>query len=368
MGEIVGGVARKQGKHAPHVFVASHAEDDAQTAATLRPQLRRQVLPGADVVPRVANDGRRLSEGFPAAAQAGRGLHLGQSGTHVVSAEAHAGTAELAQSRKQRVHVPFLISAGKAAADGAERARLEPPLVRGVTADGEDFGRVLGENEGCPDAGSRVGEDGARLGRGLAYDGRRAGLEDAGFLAGDSRQRMAEKLRVVEADVRHDGKHGLHDVRTVQPPAQTDLDDGNIDRGVGKILERHGRGQFEKGRTKRLKETSLARYEVDDVGFGHRHAVYPDTLAEVDQVGRGIEPDAIAGGLEHGGDGVRTRTLAVGATDVYGQVFPMGMSEVRVQRPGGLEPLLVGPGADLLEQGGTGVEVTQRLVVRHYSK
>ena len=58
-------------------------------------------------------------------------------------------------------------------------------------------------------------------------------LDDPGLLGGDLDDGVAEVLGVVEADRRDDRDLGVDDVGVVPRAAQADLDDGDVDRGVG---------------------------------------------------------------------------------------------------------------------------------------
>ena len=95
------------------------------------------------------------------------------------------------------------------------------------------------------------------------------------------------------------------DVGAVQPPAHAYFYDGHVYCFIGKIPECHGCGQFEEGRVQGLEERAFPGYEVDYVFLRDGLAVDSDAFAEVEQVGRGVEPGAIACLLENGGQRVR---------------------------------------------------------------
>ena len=59
----------------------------------------------------------------------------------------------------------------------------------------------------------------------------------------------------------------------------------------------------------------------------------PDALVEADEMRRGVDMDALAGGLEHGAHERGGRALAVGAGDVdHRRQAALGMAEVGHQR------------------------------------
>ena len=136
-------------------------------------------------------------------------------------------------------------------------------------------------------------------------------FDDAGLFARNLGRRVAQKLRVVEADVGNDAQFGTDDVRAVQPSAHAHFDDGHVNHVPGKPIEGHGRGQFEKGGVERLEKAALARHEIGHVFLRYRLSVYPYAFAEVDQMRRCVQSDTQSRGLEDGGQRVRTRAFAV---------------------------------------------------------
>ena len=107
----------------------------------------------------------------------------------------------------------------------------------------------------------------------------------------------------------------------------------------------------------RFEEGAVAFHKIHNVCFLHRCAVHPDALAEIHQVGRRVESYPVAGGLQHGGQGVRARTLAVGAAYVDGGVLPVRMAQMFVQRTGVVQSFFVSTGAHLLEHRGARIQI-----------
>ena len=105
-----------------------------------------------------------------------------------------------------------------------------------------------------------LAQDAAHLRRLRIADGARAGLEDARLLARDLRERIAEDLRVVEADVRDDGaRRRGDDVRRVEPAAETDLQHHNI--APPPPEPQHGRRRHELELRRRVVHGSDARLQ-----------------------------------------------------------------------------------------------------------
>ena len=90
-------------------------------------------------------------------------------------------------------------------------------------------------------------DDGDRLGRLLRADHRHVALDDAGLLAGNRRQRVAEKFGVIHADRRDHGRQRRVDhVGGVEPPAETDFQQHHVGRMLREQAERRRGFDFEK--------------------------------------------------------------------------------------------------------------------------
>src|SRR4029077_19101117 len=69
--------------------------------------------------------------------------------------------------------------------------------------------------------------------------------DDAGLLARDLRDGVAEIVRVVHADGRDHGDGRVDDIGGVPAPTEADFDDGHLDRGIGERSECHCGDHFE---------------------------------------------------------------------------------------------------------------------------
>ena len=114
-----------------------------------------------------------------------------------------------------------------------------------------------------------------------------------------------------------------------------------------------------------LEEGTVTGHKVDDELLVHTNAVHPDALAEVHQVGRGVEPHLVACRLQDGGEGVRYRALAVGSRHMDGLEPLVGMAKTLVEGMGVGQALLISTSPNLLEDWGAVVEVFDGLLVIH---
>ena len=88
----------------------------------------------------------------------------------------------------------------------------------------------------------------------LAGDERNARLRDAGLFERDGRQITAQVVGVLERDLGHDARQRREHVRAVEPAAQPDFDDGDVDVPGGQVRE-GDRGH-------RLEEAGLGALDV----------------------------------------------------------------------------------------------------------
>ena len=86
--------------------------------------------------------------------------------------------------------------------------------------------------------------------------------------------------------------------------------------------------------------------EVDDFLLGNHLTVDADALAEVDEVGRGVEAHLVACFLQDGGEEVGDGAFAVGAGHVDGAELALGVAEGLHHVNGGLDVGLIGSSAD----------------------
>ena len=75
-----------------------------------------------------------------------------------------------------------------------------------------------------------------------------AALDDRRLLAGDVADRRAEPVHVVEIDVRDRRHAAVPGVRRVEPPAEADLDEGEVDPLLGEPAEDDRGQELELGR------------------------------------------------------------------------------------------------------------------------
>ena len=94
---------------------------------------------------------------------------------------------------------------------------------------------------------SPAADDGEGLAIGAGH-GQVAPLDDRGLLPCDRGDRRPEPVHVVEGDVRDRGDAAVPGVRRVEPPAEPDLDERDVDAGFGEMAEDDRGQQLELGR------------------------------------------------------------------------------------------------------------------------
>ncbi len=180
-----------------------------------------------------------------------------------------------------------------------------------------------------------------RLERLPGQDGVRAGLDDAGLLPGDLGHRPAQQVGVVEVDRRHDGDPGVGDVGRVPGPAQTDLDHGHVDRGIGEGREGHRGDDLEEGQLDAVDQSVVDQRDVRldlpprgvEALLADRGAVDGDPLGHARHVRRREPARAQTVGAEQGLDHGRRAALAVGPGQMDHRVGVLRVAEQLGQRP-----------------------------------
>ena len=176
---------------------------------------------------------------------------------------------------------------------------------------------LIGKHNGGPSRGGPLQEDGRHCRLRLADHHGDAGFDNAGLLAGDQRQRIAQQVLVVVADVGDDAQQRRDDVGAVQPAAQPDFDDGDVHALAGKVVEGHGDAELEKGGLYILDDSAMAAHEIHHPPPGDVLSVHLDALPEVQVVRADVQAGFQPCGLADGGQQVADRALAIGAGHVY---------------------------------------------------
>ncbi len=150
---------------------------------------------------------------------------------------------------------------------------------------------------------------------GIAADGRPPAAVDVGFLEADLFTRVAQPVGVVQVDTGDDGAIGIDNVHGVQATAQADLQHHGVQPGLRKEAQDGQGGEFEIGQ-RDLAAGGFNRLELGDQRLVRGDlAIDAGSFVEVDQVGRSVEPDLVAGReqdrFQHGTGG----PLAIGAAD-----------------------------------------------------
>ena len=172
-------------------------------------------------------------------------------------------------------------------------------------------------------------------------DGPAARLDDAGLLPGDKGDGVPQLLRVLQAQIGDDRHLGGGDhVGGVQTPPQAHLQYHDV---TGPLLEpHHGHGghQLELGGRVGHVPGGLQHPLGDppQVLVGDGDPVDLEPLAELPQVGGGVQAGAVSRPAQHAGHHGGGGALAVGAGDVDEFQPQMGVAQPAQQLPGALQP------------------------------
>ena len=136
-----------------------------------------------------------------------------------------------------------------------------------IIADGRIRGRNDGEGREAGAGG--LGYDFQRGRVGGGGDDGNAGLDNAGFFAGDFRQGFAKPFLVVQLDVGDDGGERGDDVGGIQATAHAGFPDHEIAVLSGEVLQSHDRHDFKKSGRGALEIAGLEEGAHGCDGLGH---------------------------------------------------------------------------------------------------
>ena len=187
------------------------------------------------------------------------------------------------QRREHRARVGHLERSAQLADECAKLGRFKLPTPVGQWADLPQHVFLFGPKDGRVALVALVCKHTAHsLVVDFTHHDGHTGLDDTRLFGSDLRERVAEVLRVVEADVGDDAEDGRDDVRAVQTAAEACLDDGDVHLAAAEIVEGHGRGQLEEGGLQAVDEVCVFGHEVHHALLRDGLAVDADALAEVD--------------------------------------------------------------------------------------
>ena len=142
----------------------------------------------------------------------------------------------------------------------------------------------------------------------VAHHDRLAGAHDAGFLKADAFPGVTQKFHVVQIDAGDDGAVGVQNVDGIEPTAQPDFQNHDIEFGIGQQLQNRQRGEFKVGQRDFIAILASCAFHTGEVSYQIRStddvAPNPAALFKMHQMRRGIDAGAVAGlhqnRLQHG--------------------------------------------------------------------
>jgi len=153
-------------------------------------------------------------------------------------------------------------------------------------------------------------------------------LEDTRFFLRDVGQLRTELVHVVHRDARQATHFGFQDVGAVQPTAQAGFHDGDIHVLRSEIDKRNRGHDFEEGRLIVLHPLHVRgdfHNQLRQCRTRNLVSVDRNPLANVANVRRHVQTDAMPTGLEHRSEHRRGRTLALGTGDMHGFQLIVGV-------------------------------------------
>ena len=123
----------------------------------------------------------------------------------------------------------------------------------------------------------------------VTHDGRATGAHDSGFFTTNRFPVRPQVLDVINIDAGDDGAVGINDVGRIQTPAQTDLQDGDIQQGMAHQPQNRQGREFKVGErylTSAHRASGFYRLKMGQQIVGpHDFPVDTTPLLEMNQVG-----------------------------------------------------------------------------------
>ena len=172
----------------------------------------------------------------------------------------------------------------------------------------------------------------------LGADHRRIPLDDPGFLAGDRRQAVTEKFRMIHADRRDDGSQRRIDhIGGIEPAPKADFEQQHVGGMLREQDEcRRGFGLEDGDWRAGIGALALLQRFAQFIITGEHAATATsktNALIEPHEMGRGIDVNAQACGFQNRAQIGDRRSLAVGARDMdHRRQLAFGMTK-RFQEP-----------------------------------
>ena len=157
-------------------------------------------------------------------------------------------------------------------------------------------------------------EQALRRGR-IAADRRAAGPKDVSFLKPDLLAGGAQPIGMIDIHTRDDRAIRIDDVDGIEPATQTDFEHQDIKPGLREKTQDRQRRKLE------IRQRDALAGGLDGFELCHQTRIVDDfpvdagALVEDHQVGRGVEPDPIAGRQQDRLEHCAGRSLAVRAAD-----------------------------------------------------
>ncbi len=128
----------------------------------------------------------------------------------------------------------------------------------------------------------------------IADDRGATAAENAGLLAPDAVEVVAEPVLVIEIDGGHDRGIGVDDVDGIEPPAEADFEQRDVEPGLGEKHQRGERAVFEIGQRDIAARSLDALEDVDQRSVADVLAVDAHALVVAEEMRRGVRADALA--------------------------------------------------------------------------
>ena len=184
-------------------------------------------------------------------------------------------------------------------------------------------------------------------------------LDDTGFLRGNLRERIAQKLRMIEADIRDNRQPRRDDIRRIQAASEPYFYHRDIHFCRFEKRKRHAHCRFKKRGFERIEISAVVVYILHHRLLRYHLSIDADTFTKIHQMRTGIEAHAQPRFLQGRSDEMRCAALAVGAGNMDGGIRRLRIAQMVHQRNGIVQTGLIRRCSYLMKSRLRGVEISK---------
>ena len=184
-------------------------------------------------------------------------------------------------------------------------------------------------------------------------------LDDTGFLRCNLRERIAQKLRMIEADIRDNRQPRRDDIRGVKSASEPHFNHRNVHLRHFEKRKRHPHRGLKKRGFERIEKGAVVVYILHHRFLRYHLPIHADAFTKIHQMRTGVQPHSQPRLLQSSSDEMGGATLAVGAGNMDGRICRLRIAQMVHQRNGIVQTGFIRRGPYLMKSRLRGVEISK---------